>query len=159
MIDARFVAWTIKINNTLLWFTSAHRSDTYVLWIVNLWTFCAQKSWRDHQKKYRPIGCKILFVFTVCLIIPTIFIAEQFHMSSHLPVSSLVVISACYLCFRSCLLGFVVPEATMIPMPARTIPSAMRSMSQRKNHGSLIWNGQRIQQCVCSPRFTFKCVT
>lgn len=43
------------------------------------------------KKKYQRVGYKILFVFTVCLILP---IAEQFRMSSHLPVSSLVVISA-----------------------------------------------------------------
>jgi hypothetical protein len=47
----------------------------------------------DYQEKHRYIEYKIPFVFTVC-IIPRIFIAEQFHMSSHLPVSSLVVISA-----------------------------------------------------------------
>ena len=63
------------------------------------------KSWiTDHQcakrlkgvtkKEYGRIGYKILFVFTVCLIILKIFIAEQFHMSSNLPVTSLVVISA-----------------------------------------------------------------
>ena len=67
---------------------------SYGLQILNYGTSCAQKVEGHYQDAYRHIGYKILFVFTVCVVIPTIFIAEQFRMSSHLPVSFLAVISA-----------------------------------------------------------------
>ena len=68
-----------KITNIL-----SHKVPYYE--IVNT----ALQNAQEKMEKTRRIGYKTLFVFTVCLIFPKIFI----HMSSDLATSSLVIVSA-----------------------------------------------------------------